>query len=158
MFNRIGLPSYLLCTAIIVFVLNRLCRAFIRTRTNEQEYERIEHTFDALMHMAEQTDIATWHCNKNKSRDEDKQISHQKGYFIPTWKFEVPKTGEPHTKQGKDSDKTYYWCSNHHDRGMWTLHKPANCHWGNDIWFNKKPQEPVDCSSKDKTKINKAEA
>ena len=41
------------------------------------------------------------------------------------WKTIKPKPGEASTKQVKN--KTYHWCKNHKEEGMWVIHRPEDC-------------------------------
>ena len=68
----------------------------------------------------------TNYCNVNKKKKTSKdKIGNIYDYTvegITKWKLE-PKgenTGDTMVCNGN----TYYWCPNHHDRGMWVCHKP----------------------------------
>lgn len=43
----------------------------------------------------------------------------------PEWRTKPPAQGESRSKV--EGDKTYYWCVNHADKGLWVIHKPADC-------------------------------
>jgi hypothetical protein len=59
---------------------------------------------------------------KGKGKKENKKKSDTKKW---DWKLIPPKDNEDKTKVV--NGKTYYFCPNHKDKGMWTLHKPSEC-------------------------------
>jgi hypothetical protein len=81
--------------------------------------------------------------NKPKEKEKGKGKGKQRDneYVIPAWKLEPPPPGGPQSKKGKDSEKTYYWCPNHKEKGMWVLHKPADCNVTKDSTNNPSLQQ-----------------
>ena len=72
--------------------------------------------------------------SNSKKRETKKESSDKKEKRDDTWKIIKPKPGEACTKQVKN--KTYHWCKNHKEEGMWVIHHPEDCK-------NKPKQEEV---------------
>jgi hypothetical protein len=77
--------------------------------------------FDTLMDLCDHSNCGTWYVEGSiKGRQQDPE------HVIPFWKLEAPTEGMPHSKMYKEDDKMYNWCPHHHEKGMWTLHKPVD--------------------------------
>ena len=63
--------------------------------------------------------------SKSKKKVMEKESSNKKQKRDDTWKIIKPKPGEACTKQVKN--KTYHWCKNHKEEGMWVIHRPEDC-------------------------------
>jgi len=67
--------------------------------------------------------------NKEKKRKRDLQdIKRKPGKYA--WKLKPPGDGEPRTKVV--NQKTYHFCPNHKENGMWVLHDPKDCNEAED--------------------------
>ena len=63
--------------------------------------------------------------SKPKKKVMEKESSNKKQKRDDAWKIIKPKPGEACTKQVKN--KTYHWCKNHKEEGMWVIHCPEDC-------------------------------
>ena len=63
--------------------------------------------------------------DKSKKKATEKESSDKKQKRDDAWKIIKPKPGEACTKQVKN--KTYHWCKNHKEEGMWVIHHPKDC-------------------------------
>ena len=63
--------------------------------------------------------------SKPKRKATEKESSDKGQKRDDTWKTIKPKPGEASTKQVKN--KTYHWCKNHKEEGMWVIHRPEDC-------------------------------
>ena len=62
---------------------------------------------------------------KPKKKAMGKESSDKGEKRDDVWKTIKPKPGEASTKQVKN--KTYHWCKNHKEEGMWVIHRPEDC-------------------------------
>ena len=63
--------------------------------------------------------------SNSKKKVTEKESSDKKENGDDAWKTVKPKPGEACTKQVKS--KTYHWCKNHKEEGMWVIHRPEDC-------------------------------
>ena len=63
--------------------------------------------------------------SKPKKKAMEKESSDKGQKRDDTWKTIKPKLREASTKQVKN--KTYHWCKNHKEEGMWVIHCPEDC-------------------------------
>ena len=63
--------------------------------------------------------------SKSKKNVTEKESSNKKQNRNDDWKVIKPKPGEACTKQVKN--KTYHWCKNHKEEGMWVIHRLEDC-------------------------------
>jgi len=89
---------------------------------------------------------------KNRPKDDIKPKAATGEYVsnIPGWKLISPAKGKSSMME-RDS-KTYYWCPNHHDKGMWVIHKASDCKV-NKPAAHKKGVQPSPNRNDDKKKI-----
>ena len=81
-----------------------------------------------IMAMKAQLETATPRQMKNSNSNKGetkKESSDKKEKRDDAWKIIKPKPGEACTKHVKN--KTYHWCKNHKEEGMWVIHPPEDC-------------------------------